>query len=154
MARDIQLAQLIARLNNARVYDMHEVAISGVTSDSRKVEQGVLFVATKGDRSDGHSFIDGALARGAAAVVSERRVPVRGKPNIVVDDSTRALAELASEFYGNPSSDLVLIGVTGTNGKTSPTHLRRAICDVATWGRGGVVGTIGHGVGARLEESA
>ncbi len=154
MARDIHLAQLVARLNDARVYDMHEVAISGVTSDSRKVEQGALFVATKGGRSDGHSFIDGALARGAAAVVSERRVPVRGKPNIVVDDSMRALAELASEFYGNPSSDLVVIGVTGTNGKTSTTHLLRAICDVSTWGKVGVVGTVGHGVGERLEESA
>ncbi len=154
MARDIQLAQLIARLDDAHVHDMQDVSISSVTSDSRKVEQGALFVATKGGQTDGHSFIDGALARGAAAVVSERRVPVRGKPNIVVDDSTRALAELASEFFGNPSSDLFVIGITGTNGKTSTTHLLRAICDNSTWGKVGVVGTVGHGVGARLEESS
>jgi UDP-N-acetylmuramoyl-L-alanyl-D-glutamate--2,6-diaminopimelate ligase len=154
MARDIHLERLIARLKEPQLHDMRDVVISSVTNDSRKVEQGALFVATKGGQTDGHSFIEGALARGAAAVVSERRVPVRGKPNIVVDDSTRALAELASEFYGNPSRDLYVVGVTGTNGKTSTTHLLRSICDASTWGHVGVVGTVGHGVGRRLEESA
>ncbi len=154
MEREVQLSRLVGILKNATVHNMRDVAITRVTNDSRLAEQGALFVATKGIRTDGHSFIGAALKMGAEAIVTEGRVPVRDATHIVVEDSTKALAELASEFYGNPSRDLQLFGVTGTNGKTSTAHLLRSICEVSSWGQVGVVGTIGHGVGNEFEASA
>ena len=153
MGTEIQLSRLIAVLKNANVHNLRDIAITRVTNDSRLAEQGALFVATKGSRTDGHSFIDAALKRGVEAIVTEGHVPVRDVTHVVVEDTTRALAELASEFYGNPSRELRLFGVTGTNGKTSTAHLLKSICEVSSWGRIGVVGTIGHGVGEEFETS-
>jgi UDP-N-acetylmuramoyl-L-alanyl-D-glutamate--2,6-diaminopimelate ligase len=147
MTFEVPLSRLTAVLGNARVHNMREVVIRKVTSDSRFVEQGTLFVATKGSRADGHDFIDAALERGAAAVVTERPAPVRDVPCVVVEDTAKALASVASEFYGNPSRDLRIFGVTGTNGKTSTTHLLKSICEASSWGKVGLVGTIGHGTG-------
>jgi UDP-N-acetylmuramoyl-L-alanyl-D-glutamate--2,6-diaminopimelate ligase len=95
--------------------------ISRVEFDSRKVEKGSLFVAVKGYKSDGHDFIDSAVASGAAAIICEK---LPGNPDdsicwIKTNDSAKALGQVASNFFGNPSSSLRLVGVTGTNGKTT-----------------------------------
>ena len=96
------------------------IPIAGVQFDSRKVEKGDLFVAVKGTQVDGHDFIQGAIDKGAVAIVSqEKQSPADGITIVKTDDSSRALAIIASNFYGNPSSKLKLIGVTGTNGKTT-----------------------------------
>lgn len=98
-----------------------EVSIAAVEFDSRKVEPGVLFVAQKGLLFDGHSFISAAIEKGAAAVVCQdlpRKMP-DGVTFVKVNDANEALAVLASNFFDNPSSDLILVGVTGTNGKTT-----------------------------------
>lgn len=99
----------------------HEKLISSITFDSREVSAGSLFVAVRGSRNDGHKYIDAAIRSGASAIVCEV-LPDRPDPDvswIVTDDSAKALGIFSSNFYKNPSSSLKLVGVTGTNGKTT-----------------------------------
>src|ERR1035437_4745842 len=98
-----------------------EINITSIQFDSRKVEMGCIFVATRGTASDGHQYIAGAIEKGAVAVVCEE-IPVEIKPNVAylkVENSADALAKMASVWYEFPSSKLILVGVTGTNGKTT-----------------------------------
>jgi len=127
------------------------VTVTGVTVDSRAIEGGELFVAVRGTAVDGHQFVRDAVARGAAAVVIESGAPLPGLPFVVVEDSSKALALAAARFYGNPADALRLCGVTGTNGKTSTTHLVRAILDAAGM-KTGLIGTLGHGVGTLVKD--
>jgi UDP-N-acetylmuramoyl-L-alanyl-D-glutamate--2,6-diaminopimelate ligase len=125
------------------------VEITAVAVDSRRVQGGELFVAVTGTAVDGHDFVADAIARGAVAVIAERDVATGGRPLVKVADSSKAIALVASRFFGDPSSDLRLCGITGTNGKTSTSHLVRSI--LTTGGRKvGIIGTLGHGV-ERLE---
>src|SRR5437867_9142658 len=123
--------------------------ITGLTDDSRRVSPGWLFVAVKGTQSDGHRFLAQAVAAGAGAIVVETgRVPGEalasiGVPVIQVGDSRRALGLLASRFYGDPSRRLEMIGVTGTNGKTTATYLCKAILEAAGV-RAGLIGTVAY----------
>ncbi|MFO7574034.1 MAG: UDP-N-acetylmuramoyl-L-alanyl-D-glutamate--2,6-diaminopimelate ligase [Bacteroidales bacterium] len=98
-----------------------ELVVTAVTSDSRRAGPGVLFVAVRGTKTDGHLFIEAAISAGSPAVVCEK-APAKGFPGIttvMVADSAEALGCIASAFYGNPSASLRLTGVTGTNGKTT-----------------------------------
>lgn len=102
-----------------------EIEISSIVSDSRKTEKGSLFVAVKGLSVDGHQFIDKAIALGAKAIVCEK-LPEEQQPEITyiqTDNSAKALGIIASNFYGNPSEKLQLVGITGTNGKTTCTTI-------------------------------
>ncbi|MDH4036642.1 MAG: UDP-N-acetylmuramoyl-L-alanyl-D-glutamate--2,6-diaminopimelate ligase [Candidatus Krumholzibacteria bacterium] len=121
------------------------LVVRGIAVDSRKVQDGDLFVAVPGTAVDGHAFIGDALARGAVAVVAERPVSSLGVPCVVVESSARALALLSARFHGDAAADLRLCGVTGTNGKTSTAHLVRSIM-MAAGRRMGIIGTLGHGV--------
>jgi UDP-N-acetylmuramoyl-L-alanyl-D-glutamate--2,6-diaminopimelate ligase len=102
-----------------------------------------LFVAIKGFKSDGHDFIDQALQRGASVVISQRPVNTTKAVNIIVENSRKALAQLSSQFYGNPSEKLVIIGITGTNGKTTTSYLIESILNHAGL-KVGVIGTINY----------
>ena len=98
-----------------------DIQIENIQFDSRKVEAGSLFVATKGSAADGHQYIPTAIEKGAVAVVCEE-LPVDFLPNVTyikVDNSSDALGKMASAWYGFPSSKMILVGVTGTNGKTT-----------------------------------
>ena len=98
--------------------------VSGITSDSRLVKKGFMFVAVCGLTSDGHDFIPDAIKNGAGVIVGEKSIKVpAGITYIKVKDSREALGRYASEFYGNPSASLKVIGVTGTKGKTTTVHL-------------------------------
>ncbi len=131
-----------------------ELEIGGIQYDSRKVGPGDLFVAIRGTATDGHRFVPDALARGARAVVVDDDTAVpdslclhTGAAKIVVPDARRALAILAATLYGHPADRLVLVGVTGTNGKTTTTHLIKAVLE-ARGERVGLLGTTGYVIGA------
>ncbi len=119
-----------------------DVAVQGLACDSRRVRDGYVFFAFAGQFADGHDYVDEAVKRGAAAVVVERSVPAPpGAACVRVPDTRRAMAHAAAVFFGRPSRGLVLVGVTGTNGKTTVTYLLDAI--FSTGGDPcGVVGTI------------
>jgi UDP-N-acetylmuramoyl-L-alanyl-D-glutamate--2,6-diaminopimelate ligase len=124
------------------------VRVRGVRHDSRAVRAGDLFVARKGDRFDGSAFVADAVARGASAVmaapgaVDAARLAV---PVVFVSDPAGALGYAASAVYGHPSFSLEVIGITGTNGKTTTAHLVRAAVDGALGApRCGMLGTVGH----------
>lgn len=126
------------------------VVVSGVHQDSRRVSPGDLFVACKGARADGASFIADARARGAAAVLTDlASSPIPGVPCIRVGDSRVGLALAAAAVYGHPAFSLDVVGITGTNGKTTTAHLVRAAIDGAL-GRAscGIIGTVGQSFGS------
>ncbi len=122
-----------------------DLGVADVTHDSRSAGPGVLFVAIRGARSDGHEFVSEVVAAGSPAVVVDHPLDV-DVPQIVLADTRRALGILASAVHGRPSEGLKLVGVTGTNGKTTVTHMVEAIC--AEMGvRPGLIGTIHTRVG-------
>ena len=119
------LSELLTAIEPIEVIGDVDKEIHGLHFDSRKIEQGDLFVAQVGTAVDGHTFIDGCVANGAAAVVLSNKdyLPVSGTSSpvtyILVDNTDRALGLLASRWFGEPSKQLTLVGVTGTNGKTT-----------------------------------
>jgi UDP-N-acetylmuramoyl-L-alanyl-D-glutamate--2,6-diaminopimelate ligase len=117
----MNLREIIEELQITAISGEGDPAISGIVFDSRKVEQGSLFVAVRGNLADGHRFIPAALEAGAAAIVCEEKAPETPLEAvwIQVPETRRALALLAAAFYGHPSRELQLVGVTGTNGKTT-----------------------------------
>ncbi len=121
--------------------------VKAVAYDSRKAGPGSVFVALKGQKADGRAFAAQALGKGAAAVVAETEPPpdVRA-PWIVVRDARRAMARLAAAFYGHPSRDLTVVGITGTNGKTTTAYLVSALFEAAAI-RCGMLGTIVYRTG-------
>ena len=126
-----------------------ETAVTAVAYDSRHVEPGTVFVALRGVNADGARFAPQAMANGAIAIVAEAAPPAGvSVPWIQVSNARAALAELSAAFYGNPSQELVLVGITGTNGKTTTSYVLSSIFEAAgiTCGR---IGTIGYRIGAR-----
>jgi len=147
---------LIETINREYVKGSGDPEISGVAYDSRRVAPGYLFVCIKGDRFDGHEFIADALNNGASAVVSDDgkraealmrdALAVNGYrvdvPLLVVSDARAALPALSARFFGYPSRRLKLVGVTGTKGKTTTTHLMEGILRNAGHSVG-IIGTLG-----------
>nr|WP_148296804.1 UDP-N-acetylmuramoyl-L-alanyl-D-glutamate--2,6-diaminopimelate ligase [Halalkalibacter akibai] len=119
--------------------------VSSLEMDSRQVKEGTVFICIKGYTVDGHDFAQQAEKQGAVAIIAERPLAV-SIPVIIVRDSKRAMARLASHFYNNPTSQLQLIGVTGTNGKTTVTHLIEDIMQEAGK-KTGLIGTMYTKVG-------
>jgi len=117
--------------------------IDGVAYHSNQVQKGFLFAAIRGVEVDGHRFIGEAIERGAEVVVSEEEQDVSHRTMILVPDSRQALAKISSNFYGDPSSRTRLIGITGTNGKTTTTYLLESIFKKAGY-TVGVIGTINY----------
>ena len=108
------------------------IEILGLAYDSREVSPGYLFFAIRGTRADGNRFVPNAIAKGAAAVVSASPlIPSLAMPWIEVDDERAALAVIAGNFYGHPTANLHLVGITGTNGKTTTTYLVESILKAA-----------------------
>lgn len=142
--RDVALIALLDRLTDASVEGDVSGRITGIATDSRDVVPGALFVALGGEHTDGHRYVADAIARGAAAVVIEQPVQTDAKKAAIVrvPDTRRALSALSSAFYGDPSETLDIVGVTGTNGKTTITHMIAAIFNEAGT-RCGIVGTVG-----------
>ncbi len=122
--------------------------IEGIAYHSNQVEKGLLFVAIRGMEMDGHQFIRKAIQRGAEAVLLEEEREIPNRTMILVPNSRKALAKISSNFYGNPSSQVRLIGITGTNGKTTTTYLLESIFKKAGYAVG-VIGTINYRFGQK-----
>ena len=133
--------------------DLQDRAVSAIAHDSRRVMAATIFVAVSGQRFDGATFAADAAARGALLVVSASPPPVDVRvPWVMVEDARLALAELAAAFHQDPSHDLTVVGVTGTNGKTTTTYLLAAIFAAA--GRPcGRIGSVGYDTGGATRES-
>jgi UDP-N-acetylmuramoyl-L-alanyl-D-glutamate--2,6-diaminopimelate ligase len=152
LLEDVPVIKLYSAMYGKMVLTQ-DVSISNLRYDSRRVEQNDLFVAIRGTATDGHVFIDSAVNRGARVVVvqDDEAMPDAyfmhaGVIKILVEDSRKALAIMAANFYRHPSRRLTLIGVTGTNGKTTTTHLIKSILEAAG-GRVGLIGTIAYSIG-------
>jgi UDP-N-acetylmuramoyl-L-alanyl-D-glutamate--2,6-diaminopimelate ligase len=117
----IKIKEILKGIEIVSISGTKSKVISGIEFDSRKAQKDSLFVAVKGYKTDGHNFISSAIASGASAVICETlpENPEKSICWIKTDDSAKALGMAASNFYGNPSSSLKLVGVTGTNGKTT-----------------------------------
>ena len=124
------------------------VDITSITQDSRAVEPGALFCCVAGARADGHALVGDALAAGALAVLVERRLDLpAGVPQLLVPAVRPAIGPLAAALHGHPSRQLTVIGVTGTNGKTTTTHLLRSVFE-ASGQPADVIGTLTSAPGA------
>ena len=153
------LDELIAPLEKqGEVTHQHgdmQVHIASLTDDSRQIKPGTLFVAVKGERLDGHSYVREAIAAGAAALIvqdvsvaQDQTVPIVG-----LRDSRRALGMLAARLLNDPSTHLRMIGVTGTNGKTTTTYLCKAVLESAKRNVG-LIGTVAYEIGSeRIDAS-
>jgi UDP-N-acetylmuramoyl-L-alanyl-D-glutamate--2,6-diaminopimelate ligase len=126
-----------------------DAEVSGLATDTRRLAPGELFVALKGERVDGHDFIADAVRRGASAVLYERQGAVNSSvPSVRVEDSEETLARISNNFYRRPSEKLTVIGITGTNGKTTTSHLVKSVLEAAG-NRVGLIGTINYMIGDR-----
>ena len=124
--------------------------ITGITYDSRRVMPGNLFVAMRGENTDGHRFVEAAIDRGASAIVLERDSGLNPRATrIKVKDARRTLALASAEFYSHPSQALKVVGVTGTNGKTTTAFMVKAIMETAGMGAG-LIGTVQYQIGQRI----
>lgn len=141
----VTLENILTVLDPRTVDGDRGVKIRGVTHDSRKVKKGWLFVAIPGDVSDGHAFVENALEAGASAVLATRPRPEtsRNIPWITVADTRKALGPVSALVYGHPSRRMTLVGITGTNGKTTLTFLLEAILK-SSQSSPGVIGTISY----------
>ncbi|HEY7184934.1 MAG TPA: UDP-N-acetylmuramoyl-L-alanyl-D-glutamate--2,6-diaminopimelate ligase [Vicinamibacterales bacterium] len=126
-----------------------DVTCTGVTHDSRRAARGTVFVGLRGFKTDGAVFAPAAIASGAAAVVAAESPSANvDAPWFVVEDARLALARLAAEFHGHPSTQMKVIGITGTNGKTTTTYLVSAMFDAAGIATG-MMGTVTYRIGSR-----
>jgi UDP-N-acetylmuramoyl-L-alanyl-D-glutamate--2,6-diaminopimelate ligase len=141
----VDLERVIAVLAPATVANLRPVSVSDLAYDSHAVVPGSLFFCVPGERADGHAFAADAVERGAVALVVERTLDLE-VPQLVVGDARAAMATAAVEFYGNPSRELTVAGVTGTNGKTTTCFLIFAVL-AAAGRRPGLLGTIESRVG-------
>jgi UDP-N-acetylmuramoyl-L-alanyl-D-glutamate--2,6-diaminopimelate ligase len=150
LARVLRAEGLIESAASAPAPD---ATVRGIAYDSRRVRPGQIFVAFKGQKADGAAFAGQAIQRGALAVVSEDDPPAGFASGWVkVGHARRALAFLAAAFNGHPSSELQVVGITGTNGKTTTTFLLASIFDAANLPCG-VLGTVGYRIGSELREA-
>ena len=137
----VTVASVAASLDEVVSVTHPETVITSATHDSRKVVDGTLFIAIKGMASDGHDFVTGAVRSGASAVLVEQSVDV-DVAQIVVHDTRRAMPWAARTVHRNPDTSLAVVGITGTNGKTTVAHMCESIWHANGW-KPGLIGTLG-----------
>src|SRR5262249_31334163 len=152
----VTLAELVSALQAAGLTASSvvtpETTVTGIAYDSRRVGPGNVFVGLKGLHADGSAYVQEALARGAAAIVSEIPAPAAGVPWITVVNARLALAHLAAAFYRHPGGELRVVGITGTNGKTTTAYLVASIFGAAKVPCG-IVGTVGYRIGDEFRKA-
>ena len=148
------IKELIRGVETIQIVGNSDVEVSALNYDSRRVAEGDCFFAVVGVQSDGHSYISQAVERGARAVVCQRlpEVPAEGVCYVQVADTNAAMADIAATFYDHPSHELKLVGVTGTNGKTTTATLLYDLFRMLGY-RAGLISTVVYRVGEREIES-
>lgn len=147
----MKLHTLLSYLQPYHSFPLNDIEITSIENDNRKVQQGCLFVCIKGYTVDGHDFAKSACEKGAVAILAERELTL-DVPVIVVKDTKRAMAKLADAFYDQPSRKLHLIGITGTNGKTTTSHIIEKILADAGH-KTGLIGTMYTKIGEQIIET-
>lgn len=142
------IKSLLDNVNVLKVYNdksLDTIFVSGIKYNSKAVSEGDIFVSMPGTKTDGTLYIDEAIKNGARVIIAQKEIPFHYKdiPLIIVDDAQTALAELSAKFYDYPTKKILLIGVTGTNGKTTVTYLLESIFSAAGF-KVGVIGTINY----------
>jgi UDP-N-acetylmuramoyl-L-alanyl-D-glutamate--2,6-diaminopimelate ligase len=155
----MKLKNLLTKTRVLTARGIGEMEVKSLSVDSRKVSAGTLFFAVHGEKEDGTRFIADAFNRGALGVVSQKEIPQQVAERfesaaeqhavVLVSSVREAVADLATAFYGDPSLDMKVLGVTGTNGKTTTTFLLKHLCDEALW-RCGLVGTVRYEIGEEI----
>ncbi len=145
----MQLKNLLATLPVRQIVGSTDRPVEGMAYDSRKVQKDGLFVALRGEKSDGHDFIEQAIDRGATSVVAEKIEKHSRATMVEVEDSRAALADLGAAFHGYPARKLKMAAVTGTNGKTTTTFLIKHVCEKAGL-HCGLIGTVRYEIGQRV----
>lgn len=130
-----------------------EMEITALCCDSRKAEPGSLFVAVSGFASDGNRFIPAAMEKGAAAVVTAKK-PEQEIPYVLVESDRLALALISANYFGRPSEKMTMIGITGTNGKTSSTLLLKQVLTKCLGAKVGLIGTMETTSGMRCSQQS
>ncbi|HZE58462.1 MAG TPA: UDP-N-acetylmuramoyl-L-alanyl-D-glutamate--2,6-diaminopimelate ligase [Chthoniobacterales bacterium] len=145
----MQLKTLVAALSPRQIIGPLDRVVESIAYDSRRVQRSGLFVALRGEKSDGHQFIDQAIEKGATVIVTEREVQTPRATCLVVENTRSALADLGATFFQQPARRLKLAAVTGTNGKTTTTFLIKHICERAGL-RCGLLGTVRYEIADRV----
>jgi len=153
----MQLKNLLASIPVREVIGRIDRTVEGLAYDSRRVQRNGLFIALRGEKSDGHDFIGQAIEKGATVIVAEKaeNPSVTGgrATRVLVENSRTAMPDLAARFFNYPARKLKLAGVTGTNGKTTTTFLIKHICEKAGM-RCGLLGTVRYEIGERVLPAA
>lgn len=148
------LRDIVRGIDIVNTYGYDGLEISGISFDSQLIREDFLFVALKGEKTDGHKYIESAVKNGAKALIVEKLPDVTypGVSVIEVVDSRKSLAAAAANFYGHPTKELSLVGITGTNGKTTVTYLLESIWNSENK-KSGVLGTIEYRFGGKKIEA-
>lgn len=150
----MNLETLLKRVAHTGVRGVLDRPVAGVVYDSRQVRPDYLFVAIEGEHKDGVAFVEDALRRGAGVVISPHgRFAIREATHVQVENARRALAEASDAFFGHPSGQMAVAGVTGTNGKTTTTFMIKDMLESAGK-RPGLIGTVQYEVGGRVIPAA
>src|SRR5213595_2841378 len=145
----MQLKTLLSATPVRQVFGSVDRPVENIAYDSRRVQRHTMFVALRGEKTDGHQFIGHAIDKGASVIVAEREHKDPRVTCLVVENTRAALADFSASFYGHPARKLKLAAVTGTNGKTTTTFLIKHICENAGL-RCGLIGTVRYEIGERI----
>ena len=138
----MKLSELLKNVDVISQYT--DVEVSDVTDDTQKLQKGMLFVCIKGARFDGHEAAGAMLEKGAVAVICEHSLGL--KEEVVVKNTREAYARICANYFGNPAEKLKLIGLTGTNGKTSSTYFIKSLFELFDI-KMGLIGTVQNMIG-------
>lgn len=145
----MKLAQLLEDIENARIIGSEHLNVTGIAFNSGEVKPGNIFVCIKGFKTDGHKYAEDAVSKGAIAIMAEKDMSELGVTCIVCDNTRLALAKAAATFYGHPEKSFKLIGITGTNGKTTTTYLVKSVLE-SMGKKVGLIGTNQNMIGTEI----
>ena len=145
----MQLKTLLSATPVRQLFGSVDRPVENIAYDSRRVQRHTMFVALRGEKTDGHQFIGHAIDKGASVIVAEREQKDPRVTCLLAENTRTALADFSATFYGYPARKLKLAAVTGTNGKTTTTFLIKHICENAGL-RCGLIGTVRYEIGERI----